>query len=45
MSQAELTAAPSPKVLRSLGLFRSELGTTFRRWRTLAPCPSWSGPL
>lgn len=38
-AQAETgEAAPSagPRRLRSLGLFRSELGVTFRRWRTLA---------
>ncbi|MBF6045073.1 ABC transporter permease subunit [Streptomyces sp. NRRL B-1677] len=40
MSQAELTtaaagrAAPSP--LWALSLFRSEVGTVFRRWRTIA---------
>ncbi|WP_329118759.1 ABC transporter permease [Streptomyces sp. NBC_01465] len=34
MSQAELRA--TPRALRSLGLFRSEIVTTLRRWRTLA---------
>ncbi|MEV5608157.1 ABC transporter permease [Streptomyces sp. NPDC052225] len=38
MSQAEAQAAPAPRPspLWTLGLFRSELTTTFRRWRTLA---------
>jgi ABC-2 type transport system permease protein len=38
MSQAESAAPAAPRVrrpLRSLGLFRSELTLTFRRWRTL----------
>ncbi|MFD7230038.1 ABC transporter permease [Streptomyces sp. NPDC059881] len=30
------SAAGTPRLLWSLGLFRSELVTTFRRWRTLA---------
>ncbi|MEU5892891.1 ABC transporter permease [Streptomyces sp. NPDC047461] len=34
MSQAEVLVKPSP--LWTFGLFRSELITTFRRWRTLA---------
>jgi ABC-2 type transport system permease protein len=34
MSQAEVGARPRP--LRTLGLFRSEITTTLRRWRTLA---------
>ncbi|WP_181802147.1 ABC transporter permease [Streptomyces shenzhenensis] len=40
MSRADLavvdTAAVRPNPVWSLGLLRSELGTTFRRWRTLA---------
>ncbi|MEU3663660.1 ABC transporter permease [Streptomyces sp. NPDC032940] len=37
MSRAEpLAAARAPRVLWSLGLLRSELLVTFRRWRTLA---------
>lgn len=39
MSQAETAAPAAPRTrgpLRSLGLFRSELTLTFRRWRTLA---------
>ncbi|MER5556101.1 ABC transporter permease [Streptomyces sp. NPDC002793] len=40
MSQAELTAAPAVRTPRralwTLGLLRSELTTTLRRWRTLA---------
>ncbi|MFJ8858439.1 ABC transporter permease [Streptomyces sp. NPDC102451] len=40
MSQAELTAVPAPRAPRralwSLGILRSELATTLRRWRTLA---------
>ena len=44
MSQAETTATETvraavprkPNPLWTLGLFRSELVTTFRRWRTLA---------
>ncbi|MEU0086909.1 ABC transporter permease [Streptomyces sp. NPDC006274] len=39
MSQAETAASAAPRgrrPLRSLGLFRSELTLTFRRWRTLA---------
>lgn len=42
MSQAEVVGRPSPEVLAkpsplwTFGLFRSELITTFRRWRTLA---------
>ncbi|UYQ63748.1 ABC transporter permease [Streptomyces peucetius] len=39
MSQAETAAPVAPRTrgpLRSLGLFRSELTLTFRRWRTLA---------
>ncbi|MFE0375470.1 ABC transporter permease [Streptomyces inhibens] len=35
MSQAE-TVPRRPRPLWSLGLLRSEIGTTFRRWRTLA---------
>lgn len=35
MSQAE-TVARAPRPLWSLGLLRSEIGVTFRRWRTLA---------
>ncbi|MEU1627806.1 ABC transporter permease [Streptomyces sp. NPDC020096] len=35
MSRAE-TAVRTPSPLWSLGLLRSELGTVFRRWRTLA---------
>lgn len=35
MSQAE-TAVRTPRPLWSLGLLRSEIATTFRRWRTLA---------
>ncbi|MGW7573532.1 ABC transporter permease [Streptomyces sp. NPDC054765] len=35
MSQAE-AAARAPRLLWSLGLLRSEIGMTFRRWRTLA---------
>ncbi|MGW7005424.1 ABC transporter permease [Streptomyces sp. NPDC054933] len=35
MSRAE-TAVRAPSPLWSLGLLRSELGTVFRRWRTLA---------
>ncbi|MGD3111434.1 ABC transporter permease [Streptomyces sp. YGL11-2] len=35
MSQAE-TVPRAPRRLWSLGLLRSEIGTTFRRWRTLA---------
>ncbi|MFI9049492.1 ABC transporter permease [Streptomyces sp. NPDC053427] len=35
MSQAEAVLR-SPRPLWSLGLLRSEIGTTFRRWRTLA---------
>ncbi|MEV7106749.1 ABC transporter permease [Streptomyces atroolivaceus] len=39
MSQAELTAAPAvraPRRLWALGILRSELTTTLRRWRTVA---------
>ncbi|CAM5452761.1 ABC transporter permease [Streptomyces atroolivaceus] len=39
MSQAELTAGPAvraPRRLWALGILRSELTTTFRRWRTVA---------
>ncbi|MCQ4209909.1 ABC transporter permease [Streptomyces longispororuber] len=36
MSQAEALAAPRVKAVWTLGLLRSELSTTFRRWRTLA---------
>ncbi|MFJ8749666.1 ABC transporter permease [Streptomyces sp. NPDC102441] len=40
MSQAELTAVPAPRAARgalwTLGILRSELATTLRRWRTLA---------
>ncbi|QNS04727.1 ABC transporter permease [Streptomyces xanthii] len=39
MSRAETAAAPVVRASRfwwTFGLFRSELGTTFRRWRTLA---------
>ncbi|WP_405631155.1 ABC transporter permease [Streptomyces sp. NBC_01174] len=40
MSQAELTAVPVSRAPRralwSLGILRSELATTFRRWRTLS---------
>ncbi|MFE9725602.1 ABC transporter permease [Streptomyces sp. NPDC005794] len=40
MSQAELTTAPAARAPRralwTLGILRSELTTTFRRWRTLA---------
>ncbi|MBB5122825.1 ABC transporter permease [Streptomyces eurocidicus] len=41
MSRAERQAAPAPAAreaypLRRLSLFRSEIGTVFRRWRTLA---------
>ncbi|MFB4422642.1 ABC transporter permease [Streptomyces sp. QL37] len=37
MSQAELTAPPAaPRALWTLGILRSELTTTLRRWRTLA---------
>ncbi|MEU1211710.1 ABC transporter permease [Streptomyces sp. NPDC005791] len=40
MSQAELTAVPAAgaprRALRTLGILRSELVTTLRRWRTLA---------
>ncbi|MFD6274998.1 ABC transporter permease [Streptomyces sp. NPDC060209] len=40
MSQAELTAVPAPRAPRralwTLGILRSELTTTLRRWRTLA---------
>jgi ABC-2 type transport system permease protein len=35
MSRAD-TASRRPRPLWSLGLLRSEIGTTFRRWRTLA---------
>ncbi|WP_327703489.1 ABC transporter permease [Streptomyces decoyicus] len=35
MSQAE-TVSRAPRPLWSLGLLRSEIGVTFRRWRTLA---------
>src|SRR5881392_1268056 len=35
MSQAE-TVPRHPRPLWSLGLLRNEIGTTFRRWRTLA---------
>ncbi|MEV0096559.1 ABC transporter permease [Streptomyces sp. NPDC050738] len=36
--QAEQAAfrKPTPRAIRSLGLFRSEITTTLRRWRTLA---------
>ncbi|MFJ8882977.1 ABC transporter permease [Streptomyces sp. NPDC102402] len=40
MSQADVTAVPAPRVRRralwTLGILRSELTTTLRRWRTLA---------
>ncbi|MGK5545634.1 ABC transporter permease [Streptomyces sp. URMC 127] len=40
MSQAEVTTAaaarPAPSPLWALSLFRSEVGTVFRRWRTIA---------
>ncbi|MET9416416.1 ABC transporter permease subunit [Streptomyces klenkii] len=40
MSQAELTTAAAgraaPRPLWALSLFRSEVGTVFRRWRTIA---------
>ncbi|MEV5376855.1 ABC transporter permease [Streptomyces nondiastaticus] len=40
MSQAEVTTAaaarPAPSPLWALSLFRSEAGTVFRRWRTIA---------
>ncbi|MEU8550888.1 ABC transporter permease [Streptomyces roseoverticillatus] len=40
MSQAEVTTAaaarPAPSPLWALSLFRSEVGTVFRRWRTVA---------
>ncbi|MCF3103329.1 ABC transporter permease [Streptomyces roseoverticillatus] len=40
MSQAEVTTAaaarPAPSPLWTLSLFRSEVGTVFRRWRTIA---------
>ncbi|MGP3927627.1 ABC transporter permease [Streptomyces sp. 8N616] len=35
-ARAEETGARHPSRTWALGLFRSELGTTFRRWRTLA---------
>ncbi|MGW3152286.1 ABC transporter permease [Streptomyces sp. NPDC001177] len=36
LTQAEKTAVRAPRVLWTFGLLRSELLTTFRRWRTLA---------